>query len=385
MIAAIPLLCALPWVGFPVVVALRTRRSRSLDEQPADVPAPAPLVSVVIPARNEARNIERCVRSVLGTTYPNVEVIVVNDHSTDGTGDIAQRIAQGDARLAVLENPDLPAGWFGKQWACRTGAERARGEILLFADADTWHAPDLLGRAVNAMRARGADLMSVAGWQELGTFWERVVQPQVFVMLAARYGGTESVSRARKAEDVIANGQCLFVRREAYDALGGHEAVRGKVAEDLALAQLFWRSGRRVALVLGLDQLGTRMYTSLGELVRGWQKNVFAGGRESVPLGALGRAVYPFVLIATPLAPLLPVLALLLSPLGVVSGAVTLWAAVCVAAGLAFWVGVYRFQRAPLWYALLYPLGCAVLLYIATTSVLRGRRVGWKGREYQAA
>ena len=135
------------WLVAPLVVAWRMRGSRSLDDEPLDVSADASLVSVIVPARDEARNIERCVRSVLGARYPALEVIVVDDHSADGTGDIARRVAAGDPRLRVVDNPPLPAGWMGKQWACATGAAHARGALLGFADADTTHAPDLLPRA----------------------------------------------------------------------------------------------------------------------------------------------------------------------------------------------------------------------------------------------
>src|SRR5205823_1816925 len=112
----------------PIIAVARARRSRSLDEFPDAPPAAAPRVSVVIPARNEAHNIDRCVRSVLSTTYPDVEVVVVDDHSVDGTAEKARRLAADDARLRVVVNPDLPHGWFGKQWACHTGARQARGQ-----------------------------------------------------------------------------------------------------------------------------------------------------------------------------------------------------------------------------------------------------------------
>jgi chlorobactene glucosyltransferase len=150
---------ALPWLAAPLVVWWRTRDSRSLDDYPADAPPQPALVSVVIPARDEARNVARCLHSVLATSWPALEVLVVDDHSTDGTGDIARTIAARDPRVRVLDNPPLPDGWMGKQWACATGAAAARGEVLAFVDADTTHAPDLLPRAVAAMRARGAALL----------------------------------------------------------------------------------------------------------------------------------------------------------------------------------------------------------------------------------
>ena len=140
MPSLLPLLCAVPWIITPVVTILRGRRSRSLDEHPAEVTGATPLVSLVIPARNEAPNIRRCVTSALASTYPDLEVVVVDDHSTDGTGAIVAELAAHDARLRVVTPAPVPDGWFGKQWACSAGAEVARGEILGFFDADTWQA-----------------------------------------------------------------------------------------------------------------------------------------------------------------------------------------------------------------------------------------------------
>ena len=374
------LLWTLPWIVPPIVAFVRGLNSRSLDDLPAEAPPGSPLVSVIIPARNERRNIERCVRSVLATTYPSLEVIVVDDRSDDGTGDIARAIARGDDRLRVVEAPELPAGWFGKQWACATGVRHSRGGLLLFTDADTRHAPDLLPRAVNALRARHIDLLTVAGRQEMHSFWERVVQPQLFALLWARYGGTEHVSNTRRAADVIANGQFILVRREAYDAMGGHGRVRDRVAEDLAMAQEYVRSGRRIALVFGEHQLSTHMYASLGELVAGWRKNIYAGGRTAAVGGRVGRALFPVVLIGIPIYGLLPIVAL--AAAGVLSAAWSLWAAIVVAFTVLSWTVVYRVMHESPVYALAYPLGLLVLLVIAVGAVARGQRVEWKARTY---
>jgi chlorobactene glucosyltransferase len=382
MFAAAPILWTLPWIIPPVVALVRSRHSRSLDDMSAEAPDPVPRVSVIIPARNEARNIEHCVRSVLGTRYPSVDVIVVNDHSTDATAGIARSIAAQDSRLSVIDAPDLPDGWFGKQWACATGARGARGELLLFTDADTRHAPDLLARAVNALRAREAALLSIAGHQEMHTFWERVVQPQMFALLSVRYGGTEHVSNAKRPEDVIANGQFVLVRREAYDAVGGHAAVRDRVAEDMALAQDFFRSGQRVVLMLALQQFSTRMYASLREVIDGWRKNIYAGGRHAALGGRTGRRVYPALLLAIPIFGLAPPVALILASLGVLSAGWLVWSATVVAVSLLFWAAIYRFMGVSIAYALLYPLGLATLLHIAAGAVFRGQRVEWKDRAY---
>jgi len=381
----VPLLLAAPWILGPIVTIVRARFSRSLDDEPAEPPADPPVVSIVIPARNEARNIRRCAESALASRYPRLEVLVVDDHSTDDTAAIAEELASRDPRLRVITPPALPDGWFGKQWACATGAAAARGELLGFMDADTWQAPDLVTRAVNAMRARGSDLLSVAGMQELGGFWERLIQPQIFAIMLQRFGGTELVNRSRTVSQKIANGQCIWVRRDTYDALEGHTAVKHEVAEDLALAQLWFRAGRTVSLVLGLSQLSTRMYTSLRELIDGWGKNIYAGGRKAMPLGVLGRAIFPLLLVTPGLLGVAPPIVLALGLLGVVGSGATTWAAIATTANVVWWLLVYAWLRLSPAYALLHPLGAAMVLYIALGAIVRGRRVRWKERDYQAA
>jgi len=381
--AVVPaLLWTLPWIVPPIVAFIRALDSRSLDEISPEAPLDSPLVSVIVPARNERRNIERCLRSVLAARYPRLEVLMIDDRSDDGTADIARAIARDDGRLRVIVASELPIGWFGKQWACATGARAARGDLLLFTDADTWHAPDLLPRAVNALRARVADLLSVAGRQEMHGFWERVVQPQFFALLSIRYGGTEHVSRTKRAVDAIANGQFILVRRQAYDAMGGHERVRDRVAEDLAMAQEYVRSGRRIALLMAEHQLSTHMYASLRELIAGWRKNIYAGGRTAALGGPVGRALYPAFLLGIPIFGLVPVAVVVLAALGVLSGAWLLWSAVVVAFTLVAWMLVYRVMRESPAYALAYPLGLVVLLVIAGGAIRRGQRVEWKARSY---
>jgi len=373
---------ALPWALTPIVTVIRVRNSRSLNDESAEPPPNPPLVSVIIPARNEARNIERCLLSVLSTTYPRVEVIVVDDHSEDGTGAIALSIARADPRARVIQSDPLPDGWFGKQWACTNGARDALGDILCFADADTTHSSDLLTRSVNAMMRRDADLFSVMARQELGSFWERLVQPQIFGMMAVRYGGTESVTKSRWVSDKIANGQCLFVKRTTYDELGGHALVRSHVADDLMMAQRFFAMGKHVALEEGIDQLSTRMYTSLGELVHGWGKNVFAGGRDSAPFGRVGRFFYPFLLVLAPVWIFAPAAVLAASLIFPVPLALVIWASVAGAVLLVWWSYVYwSIDESPL-YALLSPIGAAVVFYIFGRAVLRRQRVSWKDRDY---
>ena len=377
------ILWSLPWIIPPVVTYFRLRHSRSLDEESDVPPENPPLVSVIVPARNEAHNIARCVTSILSTTYPNLELIVVDDSSTDGTAQIARDAAERDPRARMVMSPPLPDGWFGKQWACATGAKIARGSVLQFTDADTVHGADLVTRSMNAMRRTRAQLFSVAGRQELGGFWEKVIQPQIFTILSMRYGGTESVTKATSVSNKIANGQCIFVTHDSYNAIGGHASVRTSVAEDMMLAQRFFAARKRVVLILGLNQLSTRMYASLGEIISGWRKNVFAGGLDSMPFGKVGHTLFPLFLLMPPLLELLPPLALVLAAFGLAtSGTLMLWAAISGGMTLLWWIVVYVMIRESPLYALVYPLGALILLYIFFTAVIRGRRVSWKGRTY---
>jgi chlorobactene glucosyltransferase len=377
-------LAILPWLLIALVIGWRGRGSRHLDDE-SDAPPPLPPhVSAVIPARDEARNIARCLRSLLASTYPALDIVVVDDHSTDGTGDFARDAAAGDPRVRVIVPPPLPEGWFGKSWACATGAGATTGELLLFIDADTTLSPDLVVRLVNARATRAADLISIGGRQELGSFWERVVQPLVFTMLLVRYGSTERVGSSPRATDKIANGQCILIRRDTYASIGGHGAVRDKVAEDLMLAQAVFRAGRRVSLVIGLDQLSTRMYTSLRELVQGWGKNIYAAGADTLPVGGLaGRILLPVLLLAPAVMMLIPPIMTILSLTGVIDVAPAAPAAATLVL-VAGWAMIYAAFGVSPFFGLLYPVGASVLLYIIVNAIARGRRVAWKGRTYRA-
>lgn len=377
------LLAALPWGTAPAIAAWHLLETTPLPDAPGEPgPAAPPRVSVIVPARNEARNIERLVRSVLATTWPDLELLVVDDHSSDGTGALARTAGHGDSRLTVLEPPALPPGWFGKQWACWCGARQATGDYLLFADADTWHAPTLIARMVRAAEASQADLLSIAGTQELESFWERVVMPLPFFFLALRFGGLDASERASHPRGVIANGQCLLMRRTTYASLGGHEAVRDTVAEDLRIAQHVRAHGGRVVLRDGRDVQRTRMYRSLGAIVAGWSKNIYAGGKHMLP-----RPAWPLFrvgLLMVPLSLLLPVVAVAGAALDLVPGWIGQAGVIATAAQTAWAAVMYRWLRLPVWYAVVHPLGVAVMLWIGLVAALRGDHVSWAGRTYVA-
>jgi len=385
------LLFSLPWLVLPIVAVRRQRRSVSLDDYDPNPTVPQPArVSIVLPARNEATHIAACLQSLRATTWPNAEIVVVNDHSDDGTGTLARTAAAGDPRVTVIDAPDLPAGWFGKQWACQSGVQHTTGSLLLFTDADTRHAPDLVARLVHARASRSAALMSVAGTQEMVSFWERAIQPAVFTILLARFGGTLEIENARRSADVIANGQCFMMTRAAYDTVGGHAAVKDTVAEDLMMAQRTHEAGLRVSLVLGTRQLSTRMYDDFRSIVRGWMKNIYAGGRMAMRGGIVGRLVYPFALVGAPLTIILPVLvagALVAMSFGRfhAPNVLVLWCAISSAALLWFFATINAFARIPGWRVVFVPLGMLIFAAIGVAAVVRGQKVEWKGRVYRSS
>jgi len=369
-------LLASPWILALLVILYHyaTRRPNLRDYAPA---ASGPLVSVIIPARNEARNIERCVRSILAATYPSIEVIVVDDRSTDGTGELVERLGRG-ASVRLVRGAELPPGWFGKQWALVQGYRVARGELLLFADADTKHEPQLIARAVTARAAERADLFSVIPRQEMATFWERLIQPHVFVALGARVGDLRRLNRTRTEWNAIANGQFLLVTRESYQAVGTHEAVKHSVADDLMLAQTYVRHGRDIFLALALEYMQTRMYGSLREILEGWTKNLALGAPLMAPPVPWIRRLFPYVMW-------LPALLWVGPPIAWVAFG---WdcAAIATVASLITWIGIYAGERAPVRYAPLYPLGAVMVAFIMIRSAWRGnRKVEWRGRTYRGS
>ncbi len=376
------LLYTLPWIGVAAFVLLRVRLPASLPDEGSGSSGAVPLVSVIVPARDEARNIQRCVRSLAASTYSRFEILVVDDRSTDGTGDLARAVPPDRAqRIEVVPGADVPEGWLGKPWACRQGAERARGQVLLFTDADTVHGARLLERAVTALERERADLLTVGGRQLMESFWERLVQPHVFFTMLLRFHDIGRWVERGRWRDAIANGQFLLFPRASYEALGGHEAVRDEVVEDLAFGQLVVRTGRRLVLRMAEDDLATRMYRSLGDMVQGWSKNLVMGGLRTMP-PLLRPIVMPMTLLGIVALWIVPPLLLAASLAGFGSLSLLAWSALVTSLSALLWMLFTRRMGAPARYGLLYPLGAAIHAYIFGRSWMGGRRVRWKGRSY---
>jgi chlorobactene glucosyltransferase len=374
------------FIGLLVTWWLHNQYHLDIAVTPASLPPRAPslpLISVIIPARNEERNIRRCVEALLAQDHPNFEVIVVDDRSSDATPRILAEIGARDRRLTTLPGVDLPPGWAGKPHALHQGIQAARGEWLCFVDADTFLVPGCLAATLQAAEAHHADLFTLMTRQELGSFWEKAILPLVFLALSVGFS-PRRVNDPTKP-DAVANGQFIFIRRAAYEAVGGYPAIRGNIVEDKALAERVKRSGQRLAVADGSALVSTRMYTSLPEMWEGWTKNIYLGLQDRVWLlligaftGLLGALFLPFWLLGG--------LAWWLAAPGWPAAVILLEAAV-LWAYLLFWrVRACRaFAISPL-YSLTLPLGALVFTAMMFTSgfrVLSGRGVTWRGRTYQ--
>lgn len=247
----------------------------------AELPPEAelPYVSILVPARNEAANIARCVRSLLAQNYPNFEVIVLDDNSQDGTGAVVEMLSNPSDdpshKLRLVEGQPLPDGWLGKNFACYQLSRYAQGDLLLFTDADTVHSVGALSKAVTALAYEKADFLSVFPRQQTVTFAERLAVPLVMLFVVGLLP-VWYVSRSRNPAFSAANGQFMLFRREAYEKIGGHAAVRGVVLEDVTLGRRVKQFGLKQILPDGSDLIQCRMYRNSGEVWRGFSKNFFA-------------------------------------------------------------------------------------------------------------
>ena len=288
-----------------------------------------PVVSVIVPARNEEACLARCLESLVGQTGIDFEIIVVDDASTDRTAEIARSFispgedAQGSTnnvaaslptrtsnldsgatgiparpRVTVISAPPLPENWTGKNNAMCAGAKVAytKAKWLLFTDADTVHKPGSLARAVAEAEQYGAALLSYSPEQEVCSFWEKAVMPVIFAELAATYPPKKVNDPASPI--AAANGQYLLISREAYDAVGGHAAIAGDLLEDVAMARLVKSSGRKIFFRYGGDAVRTRMYRSWAQMKEGWTKNLALLFPRPTELAQLRLWQFIFLLVA---------------------------------------------------------------------------------------
>ena len=375
-------------IGIGVVYWLHNQYHLDIIVRPAAPPENAPLISFCVPARNEERNIRACVEGLLAQDYPNVEVIVLDDRSTDATAAILADLATLDSRLHPISGSDLPAGWAGKPHALHQASAAARGAPgawLCFVDADTFLSPTTLSSCYAKAIETNADMFTIMTFQIMGSFWEKTVMPLVMTALSVGFSPRKVNDPGRK--DAIANGQFILIKRSVYDAIGGHESVKDNIVEDKAISEQVKWNGYRLIVADGYSLARTRMYTSLPEMWEGWTKNIYLGLRDQAGLlwlGVFGAFVALLAALFLPVWPLLGIMWYLNGgewmATAVVAESLLLWAYVIVVRA-----GVARKMEISPWYAFTTPLGAAVFAAMMITSafrVLTGKGVTWKGRSY---
>jgi chlorobactene glucosyltransferase len=396
-------------VGFYLVLWLRTApdkndRASMLSPGPDRhvQPSDYPMVSIIVPARNEERNIRRCVSSLLEQHYDNYEVIVVDDGSTDETPSILDELAaysRHSNRLYVLRLRNrLPEGWAGKPHALHKGVQEAHGEWLLFTDADTWHDPDALRTAVTQATREHIDLLSFGTQQELPGFWDKVTMPLAYIGIIMQYP-------PRKINDplspiALANGQYILIRRAVYEKIGGygHPELRNTLLDDRDLARLVKSSGFRLRMVDGRDLVHVHMYHGLRDIWRGWRKNAFLGSRGGIGFTLLQLIGLPMISIVPFLLPLMLWLKQIErrpwtgrpqgSPLPytrITRGELSAVTLLELLPLLAYKRWVDKELRVPWYYAFTFPLAGALFEGILAQSawrILTGKGVDWRGRQY---
>ena len=373
-------LVLLNWVG----LAQRTRRGRKerrfhLDVTDEPLPAPAPGVTVLVPARDEADNIAPCLECVLAQDHPALQVLVFDDGSRDGTAGVVARYAS-DPRLRLVRGEgELPAGWFGKPWALQRAQAHAAAPWLLFLDADVRLHPHAVSRALAYAVRHELGMVSGFGTLAMGSFWERVLQPVVGGLIVAG-NDPEEINDPTRLDKAMANGQFILASREAYDRLGQHAAVRNDVLDDVGLARAAKAAGVAYHMTFMRPLFSCRMYDGLGSIWRGWRKNLFAGMHYS---WTVVWVVLAYLAVTT----LLPCLLLLLGVAGAVGREWLAWGLGLCLVIQAVRLYLDRVFRHPPLYGLTQVPGVilAMLLILDSAWSSRRGRVRWKGRSVDVA
>lgn len=348
-----------------------------------------PLVSILIPARNEEANIEACVRSLLNQQYQQLEILVLDDQSSDQTAAIVQRLIAGLAshqpgRLRLLQGTTLPQGWIGKNFACHQLARQAQGEYILFTDADTIHQPTMVKAIVGQMQRLNVQLLTAQPEQILGSLGEQLIIPLLNFTIMTLLPVALIYLRPEPSL-ATGNGQMLCFQRGAYQEIGGHEAVKGRMLEDVLLARAIKAAGYRMAYVDALELIQCRMYHSFAEVWSGFSKNLFAFYNYSLPF-ALGALLLNLLLFVAP--PLILGASLLLAASSLLITLALLATLLPIAMRMLL---ALRFNQQTRGWALLLSLLHALSIIIECLILLNAirwhhRKSGarWKGRDYPA-
>lgn len=335
------------------------------------------LISVLIPARNEEDTIEECVNSVLNQTYKNFELIVLNDNSTDKTESILNSISLKDNRLKIIKGKSLPADWVGKNYACHQLQMNSTGEYMLFLDSDTIMSEDCIYNSINFAVKNNADLLSLMPYEETKTFWEKVIIPMLYFAVLV-FLPLRMIERSKSKKYAMGNGQFMLFKKSFYDKIGGHEALKNRIVEDVWLARRTKEFGGKLIFADGTDILKCRMYKNFNEVWNGFSKNFFAGLSFSVTGLILVNLLY-LILFILPLFLLL--YGLIVSNLFLIYISIIL---IILPVIIRMSHSVYYKQ--PFWFSFLNILSSVMLILLSLNSfrIIRfGKGANWKGRDYK--
>ena len=330
-------------------------------------------VSVLVPARNEEQRIRPTIETVLASQDIELELLIADDHSTDGTADLVAGYATQDPRVKLLSVPDMPEGWSGKMHACYFLAQHANNEHMIFLDADVTVSPDALARLSAALERPKFAMVSGLPRQIMESFWEKVLIPQIHVLLLG-YLPFVGMRLSTWAAFGAGCGQLLGVRKSEYMECGGHEAIKHLIHDALQLSRLFRSHGKGTDMVDLTPLAATRMYDNFADIWSGFLKNAHEGIATPVAL-----PIWTLLLVGGHIVPFLWFIVAMLS-----GGAVTL-PLVCCLMIVAFRVVMGWKYDIPLMSALLHPLGVGVMIvlqWVALLGATRGRQVSWRGRNY---
>jgi chlorobactene glucosyltransferase len=334
-----------------------------------------PKVSILVPARNEERNIRRCVDSLLAQEYPDYEIILLDDQSSDGTSVILEEYVARHPNLSVLTGQKTPEGQGGKNWACSQLARAAAGEYLLFTDADTEHHPRMLYSLVTAAHGEKADMLTGFPFQELGAWLEKFLVP-FFTWAVLCFVPLPLAYHFRLSGLSIAVGQMMLFRKKAYEAIGGHASLGMSIADDILLARKITAAGYRWRVVRVVDLVHCRMYTRGDEALQGFTKNYFAAFDFRI-------LEYLFVFLWMMILFWEPLVILIVTLLGLAGSPQLFTLLACLGLSLLLWIVPFLEMRFPLPLAFLYPFSLLAVEYVAIRSFYHSLagKLKWKDRK----
>ncbi|PZD94080.1 hypothetical protein DNH61_19160 [Paenibacillus sambharensis] len=341
------------------------------------LPGETPRLSVLIPARNEEKRLPGCLESLIAADpeLKDIEILVLDDRSDDGTARVARSYAAKDARIRLLDGMQLPAGWAGKCHACMQLAGQASGNWLLFMDADARVERGALSRAAAAAEHAGSGMITGFPYQETGSWLERLVVPMMGFTIACHLP-IRLIADSQSPMFAAAHGAWIMLDTKLYHSIGGHASIRDELVDDMALAKCVKRAGGKLLLTDVRGIVRMRMYSNAGEVWSGFRKNVFAGlGRRSLLLF--------MIMLLYSLLYLMPAVCLAVSPW---NGPLLLPALAGFTAAMLIKRTADRMQGQPVWLCLLYPASIAAVLAIAASSWgahISGKGYNWKGRVYR--